>query len=73
MVQLLLEAGASPNYSREGQGTALQLAAFKGNELIAKHLLEANADVNLQCEGDFSGVRHPQKRIQFYRPTNYMI
>ena len=57
MVQLLLEAGAHLNYSREGQGTALQLAAFKGNELISKQLLEANADVNLQCEGDFYGVR----------------
>ena len=65
MVQLLLEAGANPNYPREGQGTALQLAAFKGNELIAKHLLEANADIDLQCEGDFYGVRQPQKRIQF--------
>ena len=65
MVQLLLEAGANPNYSREGQGTALQIAASEGNELIAKHLLEANADVNLQCEGNFRGVRQPQKRIQF--------
>ena len=61
VVQLLLEAGAHPNYSREGQGTALQITAFKGNELIAKHLLEAGADVNLQCEGDFDGVRHPWK------------
>ena len=65
MVQLLLEAGANPNYSREGQGTALQIAAFEGNELIAKHLLEANADVNLQCERDFHSVRQPPKRIQF--------
>ena len=61
MVQLLLEAGANPNYSREGQRTALQIAAFRGNELIAKRLLEAKADVNLQCEGDFRGVRQPQK------------
>ena len=65
MVQLLLEGGANPNYSRDGQGTSLQIAAFNGNELIAKHLLEAKADVNLQCEGDFYGVRQPQKRIQF--------
>ena len=65
MVQLLLEAGAHPNYSRDGQGTVLQLAAFKGNELITKHLLEAKADVNLQCEGNFDGVRQPQNRIQF--------
>ena len=65
MVQLLLKGGASPNYSREGQGTSLQIAAFNGNEFIAKNLLEANADVNLQCEGDFHGVRQPQKRIQF--------
>ena len=64
MVQLFLEAGANPNYSREGEGTALQIAAFEGNRLIAKHLLEAKADVNLQCEGDFHGVRQPQKRIQ---------
>ena len=63
MVQLLLEAGANPNYSRDGLGTALQIAAFMDNELIAKHLLEANADVNLQCEGDFYGVRQPQRRI----------
>ena len=65
MVQLLLEAGANPNYSRGGQKTALQIAAFMDNELIAKHLLEAKADVNLQCEGDFYVVRQPQKRIQF--------
>ena len=65
VVQLLLEAGANPNFSREGQGTALQIAAFVGNELIAKHLLEAKADVNLECEGDFRGVRQSQKRIQF--------
>ena len=58
VVQLLLEAGADPNDSREGWGTALQLAAFKGYELIAKRLLEAGAGVNLQCEGDFGGVRH---------------
>ena len=64
MVQLLLEAGANPNYSRRGQETALQIAAFMGNELIAKHLLEAKADVDLQCEWD-SSVRQPQKRIQF--------
>ena len=50
MVQLLLEADANPNNSREGHGTALQ-----GYELIATHLLEAKADVNLH------GVRHPKK------------
>ena len=65
MVQLFLEAGANPNYSREGQGTSLQISAFNGNELITKHLLEAKADVKLQCEGDFRGVRQPKKRIQF--------
>ena len=65
MVQLLLEAGASPNYSTVGQGTALQLAALKGNKLLAKHLLEAKADVNLECEWDPRDVRQPQKRIQF--------
>ena len=70
MVQLLLEAGANPNYSREGLGTALQLAAFKGNESIVKHLLEASADVNLQCEGYFCGVSQPQKRIQFSLSAN---
>ena len=70
MVQLLLEAGADPNYSREGQGTALQLAAFTGNELITKHLLEAKADANLQCEGYFRSVSQPQKRIQFSLSAN---
>ena len=60
MIQLLLEAGADPNDSREGQGTVLQVASHWGNESTVKHLLEANADVNLQCEGDFDGVRHPQ-------------
>ena len=36
VVQLLLEAlaGADPNDLREGLGTVLQIAAFKGNELI---------------------------------------
>ena len=70
MVQLLLEAGANSNYSREGQGTALQLAAFKGKESIVKHLLEASAAVDLQCEGDFRGVSQPQKRIQFSLSAN---
>ena len=59
VVQLLLEAGADPNDSREGLGTALQIAAFRGNELITKHLLEAKADVNLQCEVSFYDVRQP--------------
>ena len=58
MVQLLLEAGADPNDSRGGWGTALQIAACNGNILIVKQLLEADADVNLHCEGDFHGVRH---------------
>ena len=57
-MQLLLEAGAHPNDSKEGWGTALQIAAFQGNELIAKHLLEANADANLHCEGVFGDVRY---------------
>ena len=61
MVQLLLEAGADPNDIRESLGTVLQIAAFQGYELIVKHLLKANADVNLHCEGDFDGVRHPWK------------
>ena len=72
MVRLLLEAGANPKYSREGEGTALQIAAFEGHELIVKHLLEAKADVNLQCEGDFRGVRQPQKRIQFKLLANQL-
>ena len=59
-MQLLLEANADPNGSREGCGTALQIATFKGNELIIKHLLEASTDVNLHCEGDFGGVRSPE-------------
>ena len=58
MVQILLEANADPNDSKEGWGTVLQVAAFRGSELIVKYLLEANADVNLHYEGDFDGVRH---------------
>ena len=61
VVQLLLEAKADPNDSMEGWGTVLQVAAFHGNELTVKHLLEAKADVNLHCEGNFGGVRDPQK------------
>ena len=61
VVQLLLEAGADPNASREGCGTPLQIAASKGNESICKHLLGANADVNLHYDGNFGGVRHPMK------------
>ena len=60
-MQLLLEAGADPNDSEEGWGSALQVAAFKGNELIVKHLLEANSDVNIHCEGVFGNVRDPWK------------
>ena len=59
-MQLLLEAGADPNDSREGWGSVLQVAAYRGDEFIVKHLLEAKADVNLQCEGEFEDVRHPQ-------------
>ena len=59
MVQLLLEAGANPNDRREGWGTALQAAIFNGNELIVKHLLKANADVNLHCGENFGNVRYP--------------
>ena len=60
MMQLLLEAGADPNDSKEGHGTALQVAAYWGSESTFKCLLEANADVNLQCEGEFADVGHPQ-------------
>ena len=59
MVQLLLEAGADPNDSREGWGTVLQVAAHWGDEPTVKHLLKARSDVNLQCEVDFYGVRQP--------------
>ena len=58
-MQLLLEAGADPNDSREGWGSVLQVAAYSGSELIVKHLLEAKADVDLQHDVDFN-VRHPQ-------------
>ena len=61
MIQLLLEAGADPNDSREGQGTVLQVASYLGNESTVKRLLEANADVNLQCEGDLYGVSQPSE------------
>ena len=58
VVQILLETIADPNNLIEGCGYALQIAAFKGNELISKRLLEANADVKLHCEREFHGVRH---------------
>ena len=57
MVQLLLEANADPDDSREHWGTALQVAAFKGNESIVKRLLKANADVDLHCGRAFDNVR----------------
>ena len=56
-MQLLLEAGADPNDLKEGLGTVLQLAAFKGNELVVKHLLVANADIHLYCEMNIYSVR----------------
>ena len=59
VVQLLLEANADPNDSKEGWGTVLQVAAYKGNEFIVKHLLKANADVNLHCGGNLGGVSDP--------------
>ena len=55
-MQLFLEAGADPNDSKEGSGTALQIAAFKGNELIVKRLLEAKADIELHYEGEFCWI-----------------
>ena len=58
-MQLLLEANADPNDSRENWGSVLQIAAGRGSELIVNHLLEAKADVNLQCKGDFRHVRRP--------------
>ena len=63
MVQLLLEADADPNALRQGCWTALQIATFNGSEFIVKHLIEANADINLHCDGYFDGVRHPQDWI----------
>ena len=71
-MQLLLGAGADPNGSREGQVTALQAASYWGNESIVKRLLEANADVNLQWEGDLYGVSHPQNWIQFKQSANIL-
>ena len=61
VVKLLLEANADPNDSKDGQGTVLQIAAFRGEELMVKQLLEANADVNLHCEGEIDDVGYPQK------------
>ena len=63
VVQILLEANADPNNSRDGWGTALQIAAFRGNELIIKHLLEASTDVDLHCGGDFDGVRSSEVNL----------
>ena len=60
-MQLLLEANADPHDPIEGWGTVLRLAAFRGSELVAKHLLEANADVNLYCDGDFGGAGRREK------------
>ena len=59
VVQLLLEANADPDDSGVSGGTGLQEAAFWGDEPMVKHLLEANADVNLHCEGEIEGVRYP--------------
>ena len=59
MVRLLLEANADPDNSKDDWGTALQVAASKGNELIVKHLLKANADVNLHCVGNIGNVSDP--------------
>ena len=58
-MKLLLEANADPNDSKDGQGTVLQIASFRGEELMVKHLLEANADVNLHYEGEIDDVRYP--------------
>ena len=63
IVQLVLEANADPHDSKEHWGTVLQIAAFKGNELIVKHLLKANADVNLHCSRTFGNVRDPYTSI----------
>ena len=74
MVQLLLEAGADPNDSREGHGTVLQVAIYWGIESIVKCLLEAGADVNRRCEGEFDGVRHPQNKFSLsYQLIYYVI
>ena len=70
MVQLLLQANADPNESKEGWGTVLQIAAGRGSELIVNYLLKANADVNLHYEGHLGSVRHPRKRIEFKLSAN---
>ena len=44
-------------------GTILQFAVVSGNQSIVKRLLKANADVNLNCEGEFDDVRDPSKLI----------
>lgn len=52
-MQLLLKYNADPNASSVGSGTALQMAALKGNASICKQLLQANADA------------HPDFKLQF--------
>ena len=61
VVELLLEANADLNSSRDGWGTSLQIGASKGNEFVIRHLLEGSTDVNLHCKGDFGGVRDPNE------------
>lgn len=55
----MLEANADPNDTTEDGGTVLQDAAYQGDDLIVKFLLEANADVNSHCEKNVHGVGHP--------------
>jgi ankyrin repeat protein len=46
IVQVLLDAGADPNAkTTKGGGTALMIAAYSGNELAARELLKAGADL----------------------------
>jgi ankyrin repeat protein len=46
ITKLLIEHGADVNATDNGGGTALQVAAYRGNLAVARLLLDAGADIN---------------------------
>jgi ankyrin repeat protein len=53
-VELLLKSGADPNLSKDGCGSALSGAAYRGDIQVMKALLRKGAKINLDCPKVYS-------------------
>lgn len=61
IVEILLDAGDSPDAEAKGYGTVLMLAASQGNEDIVRLLLDAGAKVNAKNERGWTALLYALK------------